>query len=53
MLSKIEQLLPPSGLMAEEIDPKTGEYLGNHPQAFSHIGYIMASYYIDRYKDKN
>ncbi len=53
MLKRIEELLPPSGLMAEEIDPKTGEYLGNHPQAFSHIGYIMASYYIDRYKIQN
>ncbi len=53
MLSRIEQQLPPSGLMSEEIDVGTGEYLGNHPQAFSHIGYIMASYYIDRYKTGN
>ncbi len=54
MLKRIEALIPTeSGLMAEEIDPKTGAYLGNHPQAFSHIGYIMSAYYIERYRMKN
>ena len=52
-LALLESKLPESGLMAEEIDQNTGEFLGNHPQAFSHIGYIMASYYIDRYKQKS
>jgi GH15 family glucan-1,4-alpha-glucosidase len=51
LLSRIEGLISAeSGLMAEEIDPKTGAYLGNHPQAFSHIGYIMSAYYVHRYK---
>lgn len=49
LLKRIEALMPESGLLAEEIDPATGAFLGNHPQAFSHIGYILATYYVDRY----
>ena len=33
-------------LMAEEVDPVTGELLGNFPQAFSHIGLVNAAWAI-------
>jgi GH15 family glucan-1,4-alpha-glucosidase len=34
------------GLLAEEVDPVSGELLGNFPQAFSHIGLINAAWAI-------
>jgi GH15 family glucan-1,4-alpha-glucosidase len=35
------------GLLAEEIDPQSGAMLGNFPQAFSHLGIILAAIALD------
>jgi alpha,alpha-trehalase len=32
----------PAGLLPEQIDPGTGAFLGNFPQAFSHVGVISS-----------
>jgi GH15 family glucan-1,4-alpha-glucosidase len=36
------------GLLSEEIDPATGSFLGNYPQAFSHIGVIASGVNLAR-----
>ena len=36
------------GLLAEEVDPVSGELLGNFPQAFSHIGLVNAAWAISK-----
>ncbi|MFB6246143.1 MAG: glycoside hydrolase family 15 protein, partial [Candidatus Pacearchaeota archaeon] len=50
LFNEFEKHIKP--LLSEEIEPKTKSYLGNFPQAFSHIGYIMSAYYLDRYEKK-
>lgn len=36
------------GILAEQIDPSTGAFLGNVPQALSHLALINASYALQR-----
>ncbi|MBV9808461.1 MAG: glycoside hydrolase family 15 protein [Solirubrobacterales bacterium] len=40
------------GLLPEQIDPSSGEFLGNFPQAFSHIGVIAAGVTLARSLDE-
>jgi GH15 family glucan-1,4-alpha-glucosidase len=36
------------GLLPEQIDPGSGTFLGNYPQAFSHVGLISSGVTLDR-----
>ncbi|MER5392330.1 glycoside hydrolase family 15 protein [Saccharopolyspora sp. NPDC002686] len=38
------------GLFSEQIDPTTGAFMGNFPQAFSHIGVIASGVILSRVK---
>lgn len=53
LLYKLLTYLKGHGLLSEEMNGETGEYLGNYPQAFSHLGLIMAAYYIQRYGEEH
>ena len=35
------------GLWAEEVDPATGDALGNFPQAFTHMAHVTSSLYLE------
>jgi alpha,alpha-trehalase len=42
----------PLGLLSEQIDPSTGEFTGNYPQAFSHIGVIASGVTLARARNR-
>lgn len=40
------------GLLAEEVDPRSGEMIGSFPQAFSRIGLINAAWAISQARQR-
>jgi GH15 family glucan-1,4-alpha-glucosidase len=38
----------PLGLLPEQLDPSTGAFLGNYPQAFSHVGLVSSGVNLAR-----
>lgn len=40
VFERVCKLANPLGLFSEDIDPKTGDLLGNFPQAYTHVGLI-------------
>ncbi len=46
LFEKIAGYASDLGLLAEEIDPASGELLGNYPQGFTHLGLIRSALHI-------
>jgi len=44
VLAHLRDVRAPLGLLAEDVDPTTGEMWGNFPQAYSHVGLIHAAF---------
>jgi GH15 family glucan-1,4-alpha-glucosidase len=47
LLDQLLALGGPLGLFGEEIDPATGEHLGNYPQALTHAALVQAVFALD------
>src|SRR6185312_15838753 len=48
LLDDLLALGGPLGLFGEEMDPATGEQLGNYPQALTHSALVQAVFALDR-----
>lgn len=47
LFGKFEHCMVDSSLLSEELDSNSCTYLGNFPQAFSHMGYILSAHHLD------
>jgi trehalose-phosphatase len=43
LFRQLDSLRGPTGLLSEEYDPHAEQHLGNHPQAYSHLGYLRVA----------
>jgi trehalose-phosphatase len=52
LFNQLVNIIGPTGLLPEEYDPTTETHLGNHPQAYSHLGLIRCAQLLDRHLGK-
>ena len=50
LFDQLVNLFGPTGLLPEEYDPGTETHLGNHPQAYSHLGFIRCARLLDEHQ---
>ncbi|MDJ0322041.1 trehalase-like domain-containing protein [Pseudarthrobacter sp. PS3-L1] len=50
LFDQLVTLFGPTGLLPEEYDPSTETHLGNHPQAYSHLGFIRCARLLDAHR---
>ena len=48
LFDQVVELAGPTGLLSEQYDPRAERALGNHPQAYSHLGLIRTALVLDR-----
>ena len=49
LYEKFRSYIDNSGLISEQMKADTGEYRGNFPQGFSHLGEVMNLHYLNKY----
>jgi len=53
LFDQLVTLVGPTGLLSEEFDPATETHLGNHPQAYSHLGFIRCAQLLDEHRKRD
>lgn len=53
LFDQLVTLAGPTGLLSEEFDPATEIHLGNHPQAYSHLGFIRCAQLLDEHRQRD